>query len=372
LGMDWAAVTRRIIESDDFLFRKVLFPHLRLAYENALTIQRGADLVLPSSVAFGARLAAEKAGVPWIAIVLQPFMFMSAYDPPTIPHPLWLGPLLRKSGPKVARAAFKLGKSTVLRSVTRPVREFRASIGLDAGSGDAIFEGQFSRGGAIGLYSPLLGDSQPDYPSPSEVVGFAYYDSENGGPSELDSELERFVASGPAPIVVTLGSMAVNYSGAMAFYRDSLAAARKVGRRAVLLVGERVDPVLQQDEGGDFLLRAYVPHSLIFPRAAVIVHQGGVGTLAQAMKAGRPQLVVPFYADQFDNADRASRLGIARWLHFRRYRGPSAARAFEELLRDSTYEARAKQVALQVGMQNGAARAAELVRRFLETGTMVQ
>jgi len=370
LGMDESEAIRHLIESDEFLFRDVLFPHIRAAYENALLIQSGADLVLTSSVAFGARIAAEKARIPWLAIVLQPMMFMSAYDPPTIPRPPWIGPVLRRLGPKVSRAAFNLTKATVVRFFTRPVEKFRAEIGLPNGGGDIIFDGQFSSAGAIGLYSPLLGPSQPDYPSPNEIVGFAYYDSETGGRGTLDPELESFVAGGPAPVVVTLGSVAVKYPGAMGFYRDSLAAARKVGRRAVLLVGDRVDPALQEIEGRDFLVRRYVPHSQIFPHAAVIVHQGGVGTLAQAMRAGRPELVVPFYGDQFDNADRASRLCVARSIHYRRYGAATAAEALGWLLRDSSYEERAREVAAQVAGQHGAQRAAQLVRRFLDSGTI--
>jgi rhamnosyltransferase subunit B len=373
LGMEEPEAIRHIIESDEFLFSDVLFPHIRAAYENALLIQSGAELVLTSSVAFGARIAAEKAQIPWVAIVLQPLMFMSAYDPPTVPRPPWIGPLLRKLGPKVARAALSLSKATLLRSLTRPVREFRAELGLSNGGGDLIFDGQFSQAGAIGLYSPLLGPSQPDHPSPSEIVGFAYYDSESGGRSTLDPELERFLAGGAAPVVATLGSVAVNYSGAEAFYRNTLAAARKVGRRAVLLVGDRVDRTLREAEGGDFLVRRYVPHSLIFPQAAAVVHQGGVGTLAQAMRAGRPELVVPFYGDQLDNADRASRLGVARSIQFRRYGVATAAQALDLLLRDSSsYEKRAREVASQVTQQHGARRAAELVRRFLDHGTIAQ
>jgi UDP:flavonoid glycosyltransferase YjiC (YdhE family) len=370
LGMDQAEVVRRVISSELFLFRDVLFPYLRTAYESALTAQKGADLVLSSSIAFGARLAAERARIPCIAVVLQPMMFMSAYDPPTIPHPIWLGPVLRRLGPTVARVAFNLGKHTLLRSLTRPVRAFRAEMGLPDGSSDSVFDGQFTEAGAIGLYSPLLGPSQPDYPSPSEVVGFAYYDSESGGQSGLDPELQRFIANGTAPIVFTLGSTVVNYAGAEGFYRDSLAAARKLGRRAILLMGERIDPRVQEDRGEDFLACRYVPHSQLFPHAAAIVHQGGVGTLAQALRVGRPELIVPFYADQFDNADRAVRLCVGRSIHYRQYRTATAAQALSELLRDPTYEVRAQEVAAQVIAQEGAERAAELVCRFLESGSI--
>jgi len=184
------------------------------------------------------------------------------------------------------------------------------------------------------------------------------------------SEIERFLAQGSAPIAFTLGSMVVNYTGAEAFYRDSLAAARKLGRRAILLMGDRVDPVLQEDRGGDFLACPYVPHSQLFPRAAAVVHQGGVGTLAQALRAGRPELIVPFYGDQFDNAARAARLGVGRSLHYRQYKPATVARSLEPLLTNSTYALRAGEVAAKVVAQDGAERAAELVCRFLDSGSI--
>jgi UDP:flavonoid glycosyltransferase YjiC (YdhE family) len=164
--------------------------------------------------------------------------------------------------------------------------------------------------------------------------------------------------------------MVVNYTGAEAFYRDSLAAARQLGRRAILLMGDRVDPVLQTDRGADFLACRYVPHSGLFPHAAVVVHQGGVGTLAQALRAGRPELIVPFYGDQLDNAARAVRLGVGQSIHYRQYRPATAARSLEQLLTNSTHAMRAAEVAAQVAAEDGAERAAELVCRFLDSGSI--
>ena len=70
-------------------------------------------------------------------------------------------------------------------------------------------------------------------------------------------------------------------------------------------------------------LLEFAPHSVVFPRAAVIVHQGGMGTSSQAFRAGRPMLVVPFAHDQPDNAHRLQRLGLAEILYPRQYRGSS-------------------------------------------------
>ena len=133
----------------------------------------------------------------------------------------------------------------------------------------------------------------------------------------MPDELLTFLDRGDPPIVFTLGSSAVGAAGD--FYRESVAAAASLGARAVLLVGH--DPA---NHPRDPLPRGVIaiesaPHQELFPRAAAIVHQGGVGTTGQAMRSGRPMLVVPHAHDQPDNAFRVTRLGAARVLRPGRY-----------------------------------------------------
>ena len=61
----------------------------------------------------------------------------------------------------------------------------------------------------------------------------------------------------------------------------------------------------------NILWQAHVPFTVLLPRVAAVVHHGGIGTTAEAFRAGVPQLVVPFAYDQFDNGLRAKRLGVA-------------------------------------------------------------
>jgi UDP:flavonoid glycosyltransferase YjiC (YdhE family) len=363
LGMNRAQLTLAALERSEFLLRALVMPQLRATYDDMLAGVRGVDLVLTSSLAFGARLAAEKSAIPWIAVVLQPLMFLSAFDPPVIPKVPWLTALLRRSGPRVTRAALRLAK-WALAPQLRPVHALRAQIGLAPLAGNPLFEGQFSTAGALGLYSPLLGGSQADHPRPTAIVGFAAFDSDDGAPPALAESLNDFLGAGARPLVFTLGSLVVNSPGA--FYRESLAAARILGMRAVLLVGPAAAE-LAEPEGADVLIAGYAPHSLLFPRAAAIVHHGGIGTLAQALHSGRPQLIVPFYADQADNAARAVRLGVARSLAPARYTAASAAGALARLLRTPDLPARAAAVRARLACEDGAAEAAAVILNRLES-----
>ncbi len=143
------------------------------------------------------------------------------------------------------------------------------------------------------------------------------------------------------------------------FYRESLTAARRIGRRAVLLVGPEGE--LGVADGRDAIAVPYAPFSTLFPRAAAVVHQGGVGTTQQALRAGRPQLVVPHLGDQFDNSARVARLGCGETLARGRYRAERVAGALDRLLGDATTVETAKRLGVVAMREDGAGVAAEKI-----------
>ena len=362
LGLTRAALTREAIRRPDFLFRALVLPYLRAAFEDMDGLCADADLVLTSSLAFGARLAAERRGVPWIGIVLQPFMFLSAHDPPILQRAEWLGRLMRAAGPRASGVLLR-ALQAAFAPLFAPVHTLRRELALPRSRAHPLFEGQFGAHGAIGLYSPVLGGPQPDHPAPCAIVGFARVGGAADRSVARDERLEAFLRAPGPPLVFTLGSLIVGSPGS--FYRESLAAARALGRRAVLLIG---DEAIAQPGGhglaedpADSLVCGFVPHAQLFPHAALIVHQGGIGTLAQALCAGRPQLIVPFFGDQIDNAARAERLGVARVVPPGRYRARRARRELELLLRDARYAARATELGHRVAAEDGAAAAARLI-----------
>jgi UDP:flavonoid glycosyltransferase YjiC (YdhE family) len=206
-----------------------------------------------------------------------------------------------------------------------------------------------------------MGEPQPDWPENVRITGFVFYN----GPDVLAPELEAFLDAGPPPVVFTLGTSAVAAAGR--FYEESVGAVRRLGVRAVLLTGgfEQNRPSGELPPGVMLVDRA--PHQLLFPRAAAVVHQGGAGTLAQALRAGKPMLVVPHAHDQPDNAARVVRLGVARRVLPRQYRGPRVAKALERLLADPTFAARAAEVAAVVQGEGGAAAAAAAIQHACAT-----
>ena len=364
LGMNREQLTRQVVKHSDFLFQRLVLPYVRQSYEDMMIAAADADLILTSSLAFGARLAAEKRRIPWIAVVLQPMMFLSAHDPPVLAGAEWFSALLKRLGVPATRRAFAALKFGV-RWRLRHVRELRLQLGLAPSRLDPLFDGQFGTAGAIGLYSELLGQIQPDYPRPTSIVGFAAFDSADGSPAALPSPLAAFLDAGTPPLVFTLGSLIIHSAGD--FYSQSLELSRNAKRRAVLLVGEDSAERLQRLASADIFVCAYAPHSLLFPRGAAIIHHGGMGTLGQALRAGRPQLIVPYFADQVDNADRAARLGVARVTTPRRYHRRLAASEMALLLGERHgHGARAREVADSLAAEDGAERAASIILDTLQ------
>jgi UDP:flavonoid glycosyltransferase YjiC (YdhE family) len=245
----------------------------------------------------------------------------------------------------------------------KPVYEFRKELGLARGRHPA-FEGQHSPQLNLGLFSTVLCQPQPDWPPHSHITGFPFYDKKDGAP--VAPELLKFLDEGAAPLVFTLGSAAVHIAGD--FFHESIEAAQLLKRRAVLLVGKDTQKPAALPEG--IVAFDYAPHSELFPRAACIVHQGGVGTTGQALRAGVPTLIVPFSHDQPDNAARTVRTGTGRTLSRGSYKAERVAKELRELVEDPAYAARAKSISEAVRAEHGAYTAVDLMVKMLDRGAL--
>ncbi len=136
-----------------------------------------------------------------------------------------------------------------------------------------------------------------------------------------------------------------------------------LGRRAVLLAGARDAARLAKIVGPGELVREHAPHAMLFPRSAGVVHHGGVGTTAEALRAGRPQLVVPFFGDQPDHASRIERLGIGVALKLSRYDVRRATAALQAITQGDC-ATRAARFATAMSTERGVAAVADWVERF--------
>ena len=371
VGLEFAAVRPNIPqpkEQDPELIRKIMepktgprfltegliFPAVRESYEDLVKAVEGADLLVTHPAAPAGPLVGRKTGMPWISTVLAPFSFISAYDPPVPPYWQWTKSF-SLLGPGVMRVLLNLSKSS---SKAKAVTKFRDELGLP-NTGNPMFEGQHSPTRVLALFSELFGRPQPDWPPQTRITGFCFYDGHHE--VTVPKELAHFVDNGPPPIVFTLGSSAVWV--AHDFFRESIDAAKRLGRRAVLLIGDERNLPRMVPEG--VMVLDYVPYQSLFPKAAAVVHHGGVGTTSQGLLAGVPTLIVPFAFDQSDNAEHARKLGTSRTLYRKNYLATRVASELHELLTQPAYARRAIEISQNLKLENGPVRAADLIEEAM-------
>jgi UDP:flavonoid glycosyltransferase YjiC (YdhE family) len=303
-------------------------------------------LLLLGELNYAGPIVAEVTGIPWASYVLAPFSFFSVYDPPVLPP-----------YPKLASADKLLGMGRAMRRLARfvtrkwpePIYELRSELGLPKGP-NPIFDAKHSPNLVLALFSRVLGTEQKDWPANTLITGFCFYDSDAGN-AALPAQLEAFLRAGEPPVVFTLGSAAVLAAGD--FYEQSARAAMKMGVRAVLMIGNDPRNRPQEELPDSICLAEYAPYSGLFPRASLVVHQGGVGTTAQCLRAGRPMLIMPYSHDQPDNARRMRRLGVARVIQRTSYTPERVARKVKAMLAEPEFDAHARSAAEQVASEDG-------------------
>jgi rhamnosyltransferase subunit B len=355
-------IVRRILDphgGPPYLFKHVFAPALRDTYEDTLAAVRGADLIVSHQIPVTAPIVVQQTGIRWVSAVLMPMGFLSAHDPPTPPQAPWLRGIAALH-PVLGRAFNRIGRR-IAASWVEPVYRFREALGMPRGP-NPVFEGQHAPALVLALFSRVLAQKQPDYPPQTLVTGFPFYDAAASRPP--DPDVHRFFESGEPPIVFTLGSSAVFLADD--FWQVSIEAATRVNRRALLLAGEEAR-ALRPSLPSSIVAVDYAPHSAVMPRGAVTVHQGGIGTTAQALRAGRPMLVVPFGQDQPDNARRCTALGAARTLPRKQYTVDRLVRELQPLLTDPTYARHASAAAAIVDAEQGTMTACDAVEAQLPT-----
>jgi len=347
----------------EVLLRKLVLPHLPDMYEDLLAAALEADMMVVSELIFAAPLVAEKIGIRWASAILSPCSFLSAYDPSLLVY-VPEAYQLRGAGPLVNRAILELGRLST-RHWWRPVRELRRELGLRVDC-DPLFHDKHSPYLVLALFSRALAVPQPDWPRQTVQPGFLFYDRSGVDAQSDFPELAEFLASGEAPVVFTLGSAAVHNPGN--FYDVSLSAARQMGRRAILLGSKTLHGIVSEG----ILALPYAPYSEVFPQAAAVVHQGGSGTTGQALRAGRPQLIVPYAWDQPDNGARMERLGAGLCLPRADYSAETAAAALSRLLGDERFAAQSRAAGAQIQSEDALATACDAVEAQLPSASRTQ
>lgn len=361
LAMRPDEVAARVIADTGFVVDEILLPSLQSSTQALDALAAEADAIAGSIFALAAGIVAEKRGLPFAGVVLQPMTLFSCWTPPVAPR----FEMMRRDpgalGRRWNRACYALARRLLRRRYAGQIDAVRAAHGLGPGTGAPMLDHGPATRALLCCWSAALGLLPPDAPAHAVQTGFPMFDSESGAEAPLAPALAAFLAAGPPPLVFTLGSFAVASAGR--FYQEAAAASRQLGRRAVMLTGEPGLPRIESQ----CLSIGYAPHSALFPHAAAVIHHGGIGTTGQALAAARPQIVVPHYGDQFDNAARLVRAGVALTIARTRFDRRTATSAIARALSDPAMARAAAGAASIVAAEDGAGRAAEEIARLVAT-----
>lgn len=314
------------------------------------------SVVLTSCLGWGARIAEELGRARLITVHLQPSVLFSTEDPPALPGivrsrwvPRWWN-----------RAIYRMGERWVLEpACLQPLNAFRASLGLHRPIRGLTTWWQSPRQ-VLGLFPSWFAASQSDWPPQVALTQFPLWDE--GSDTELSPALEEFLAAGDPPLVFTPGS--ANQFGAE-FFQSAVATCASLSRRGILV--SRFAEHLPSRMPPGVLHISQASFARLLPRAAAIVHHGGIGTTARAMASGIPQIIQPFSHDQPDNAMRITRLGVGCGIPATRHTVEAWCRGIERMLGDPALHARCRDVAARIAETDPFAESCDVIERFAAT-----
>ena len=333
----------KLIDATELVYRRIEAHH-----------QPGQTVLVAPSAAFGARIANEKLGVPLVSMNVELNIFRSVYEQPGRDVNERWKPLLRPFRRAIMEAADRLVFDPQL---APGVNGLRSSLGLSPVR-FVMRKWLHSPDCVIGLFPEWFAPKLPDWPANLHLTGFPLFDGSETG--SLSAELEEFLAAGEPPVVFTFGTAQRNASDLL---ETSVRVCQSLGRRGILLTQFADQAPLNLPATVQYI--RYAPLSSLLPRSAAIVHHGGIGTTAQALRAGIPQLVCPMILDQFDNAVRLQRLGVGESIRSSRISADYVAERLQVLMASPAVASRCRNVAQRFGAGDPVSQTCNLIESVL-------
>ena len=311
-------------------------------------------LVVASSLSLGARVAQDKLELRVVTVHAMPLLMESRHAAPILP-----GLSLARLVP--SRMRHWLGRGAdryVIGPAALPgLNALRARLDLNPVRRLRHWWNSPSR--VLLMFPDWFAAPQSDWLPQAVQTGFPLVDR-LGDTQRLSPELTAFLAQGPAPLIFTYGSA---MRRARPFFATAIALCGRMGRRGVLIAPQ--DDQVPPDLPDGLIHVPYAPLSALLPDGAALIHHGGIGTVAQALAAGIPQLIVPVAFDHFDEGERVRRLGLGTTLSRRRFTPARAARRLTRLLASPDVAESCRAVRTRMAREDGVSSACDRIEAMM-------
>ncbi len=314
-------------------------------------------LVLALGEENGAAAAAEKFRLPYVKMLLSPNIVFSAYSPPA---PMkWAIP---KSLPRfIVRFLLRRNRKTrfkvfCLMEHTQAYLATRQRLGCSL-----TFQTQSNAVLQLGFFPEWFGMPAKDWPTNLKLVGFPL---QNRASNQSRNELDRFIEQQGAPLIFTSGT---GVKDVVELFAEGRKICEQLQVPGVFVGGASGADILQ---GSPLCLHLdYIDFEYALSKALAIVHHGGMGTTAQAIKAGIPQLIRPIKYDQPDNADRIYKLGLGTYVMPEKFKAEQVAPMLGNMLQKAKSSKALRFYAEDVNNSRAIVDACNLIERELITKT---
>ena len=307
-------------------------------------------LLIYRSNMLGMECAAEKIGLPHMKVALQPSAIRSYVRPPWPMTPLAQGAFKPVFRALVVPALYLA--ADLSRRYRSHTNAFRQSHGLKPHR--FASRAQRSEDATIVLAPAWFAMPQADWPSNTHCVGFPFSERE-----ERDDEIAKFIRDNGKPIVFTPGT---GVQDTQAFFRKAEGACQALGLPGIFLSPTAPSLVLRGQT--PILAKSFADFHWLMPKTRLLVHHGGIGTTAQALRAGIPQLVLPGRFDQPDNAVRVASMGLGAAIMNETQTGAWAS-IIEQLLGSPGMPQKLAKVATSIARENATGKSIKVIESVL-------
>jgi rhamnosyltransferase subunit B len=335
------------LTSLQLLVDQYILPTLPAKVAELHEICQQADLLITVAPQFAASIVAEQPHIPWVFVILTPSTLPSAWvaaQPLSVSLPASLQRLSN-------RFSWFVGGMFLRQIVDTPINRVRRTFQVPPCT-NLMWTGNLSPLLTMLAISPAFLSRPDDWPESLMMTGFYFWDRPTSW--QFPESLKVFLQTDQPIIAVTAGSVAPEERAVFAaYYQTSIESILACGARALVINAPEITSLPEQRE--NVLHLPFVPFSDVFPACAAVIHHGGIGTIAQCLRAGVPSLVVPGGLDQPFNAAQIVQRQAGLWIPRKQYTTKRAERALNRLLSLPIYKERMREIQAQIAQEDGIA-----------------